>query len=168
MKIMKKIGLMFAFVSLISVKCYCQEEDITSVSKTFNIEQGGSLELNVSFGGITIVPWNKSEINITAFGMEKEDEKALEIEVIGDKKVKVDCNPKWGGSEDMHFDIKVPKKFNVNLNTKAGDITIRGKLEGDVNAKSYGGEITVGDITGNFTANTSRRRYCKRAILTVP
>ncbi len=155
MKIMKKVGLMFALVSLISIKCYCQEDDITSFSKTFKIEQGGSLELNVAFGSITIIPWNKSEINITASGMQKADEKALEIEVIGNRKVKVDCNPNWGGSEDMHFDIKVPRKFNLNLNTKAGDITISGKLEGDVNAKSYGGEITVGDITGNFMANTS-------------
>lgn len=52
------------------------------------------------------------------------------------------------------FDISVPLKYSLDLETKGGTIQV-GKLEGDLKAATAGGDIRTGDVRGPVQAETA-------------
>ena len=64
--------------------------------------------------------------------------------------------PDWfsGSNPGLHYRITVPEKFNINLHTSGGSISVA-DISGEVTARSSGGSLTFGNIRGNISANTS-------------
>ena len=56
----------------------------------------------------------------------------------------------WGAE----FDITVPLRFNLDLETKGGAIEVQ-KLEGQLQAVTAGGAIRTGDVTGPVSVETA-------------
>ena len=54
----------------------------------------------------------------------------------------------------VHYQIAVPKKFNVDLKTAGGSVGI-GDLQGEVRAQTSAGNVKVAKIAGPVTAETS-------------
>ena len=55
---------------------------------------------------------------------------------------------------NAEFLIAVPARFNLDLETQAGDIDVE-RLEGELRARTAGGDIRAGDVTGPVRVDTA-------------
>lgn len=57
-------------------------------------------------------------------------------------------------SLNVEFEVHVPRRYNVNLQTQGGEIEV-GKLDGEVHGVTAGGNISVEDVTGKVEVETA-------------
>lgn len=144
-------------LSFVAVAQKRDQEERGARSKSFTVEQGGRLEVNVRSGDITISPWNKNEVYVNADGIDPDDLDRLIMTQSGNS-VRVEFRPRsrswdWGGG--THFMINVPAEFNVNLKTSGGDLEVTDALTGRIEGTTSGGEIRLADVTGTVDMGTS-------------
>lgn len=123
-------------------------------TKTFKVEKNGLLDLKLNPGDINIKTWDKNEVVIKYRTRNEESvEEDLDIEQTGNSIIiRYDENNGWG--EDLDFQITVPKNYNLNLRTTAGDIRIKSDLNGEVNASTSAGDIDLENSVGDLKLNT--------------
>jgi len=151
---MKKITRSFiatilvAFPVLLAFSGFMQDD---SRSKTFNVGKGGTLEVSVDGGDITINVWDKNEVYVRAEGIEDEDLDHLKMRQSGnDVRVEFRNRSGWGGWGGGHlrFDITIPSQFNADLHTSGGDITLRGTIDGKISGSTSGGDVKLENVKG--------------------
>lgn len=141
------------------------EQDI--INKSFDAKAGGTLSMNVDRGSIKILTGNsdKVEIEVVRELKRASAEKAkeaferhqIEFGQDGDT-VRIEADN--GGLRNLfnnlqvEYTVTVPSKFNVDLNTKGGNIHIA-DLGGEVKAQTSGGNLDIGAISGRISARTS-------------
>lgn len=141
--------LLFLFiVSLV----YAQDKDEKRMS--FKVKTGGKLEIDVNPGDIDIEIWNKDEVQVWVSGVDVEDEKHLDV-FLKNNVVYVKYLSGWGWSEGAEFSVNIPAKFNVDVKTTGGDITISGKITGEVKLNTSGGDISTGSVEGDASIVTA-------------
>ncbi|MBI4535496.1 MAG: DUF4097 family beta strand repeat protein [Ignavibacteriae bacterium] len=147
------ILVLFAILSLST--SYAQRQG-ASKSQSFSVTKGGTLEVSINSGSISIATWDKPEVTLKLGGMDLKDDgiDKLTISHRGNV-VRVHDDDLWEYGEDVHLDVMVPDQFNLDLNTSLGDLTLRGTLTGNVEARTSAGEISLGDVTGSVNATTS-------------
>jgi hypothetical protein len=57
----------------------------------------------------------------------------------------------WSAAE---FELVVPQRFNLDLETKGGDVSVSG-LDGELRAATAGGNVQTGDVTGPVRIETA-------------
>ena len=127
--------------------------------KTFNISPGKKIIVELSSGDVKVTYWDKSEAHIKIYGNENAINKmdfSLEgndetIKVIGEKKSSVSS---WFSNINVEVEIKVPSKFNLDINTAGGDIRCGG-INGMAELNTSGGDIWADKFSGNLEASTS-------------
>lgn len=144
--------------------------------KTFTVKAGGQLEIETERGSISINTHTSETVNVEILFKAKTNDEELAEKLFNafiidydhngsdlSIKAKYKGNKSWltnlfGGSKwnklNVRFVITVPEKYNVDLNTSGGGISV-GDLEGLVNAKTSGGGLTFGNIIGNINGKTS-------------
>lgn len=136
---------------------------VVDVTKNFKVSQGGTLRMVDINGDASINTWDKNEVQIHEIKKmdvltEAEAKAALERFLTSFKqqgnRVEVDGSSYSREWMKSRFDIYVPKLFNVDVATRAGDLTVMG-LTGTVSLTTSGGEIVLGDIDGEVDARTS-------------
>lgn len=148
---------------------YASEVSSTE-TKTFKMKPGGLVLVDSDDGYITINSWNKDEVEVTikkrAWGRNKRDaERNLEnirveihkrgdnlyIRDITDEHVSIRFGffdlfrgrTEYGTRVD--FEINLPKKMNLDLNTDDGDIQVT-DVHGDLNLEVDDGDVFLCDI----------------------
>ncbi|MGB7593207.1 MAG: DUF4097 family beta strand repeat-containing protein, partial [Terriglobia bacterium] len=58
-------------------------------------------------------------------------------------------------SAGAEFDIKLPARFNLDVETQGGDIGVEGALQGDARLTTAGGDIHTTDISGPVRVETA-------------
>ncbi|HET9361715.1 MAG TPA: hypothetical protein VFO58_18310 [Vicinamibacterales bacterium] len=153
------------------------------LERTLALQPGGTFTLETDVGEVILVGDSASgaRVNLTS-GRDDFDEKYdLRFEeVAGGARVTVKRRGSWlsgwfdGGlwGNRTRFDVHVPMKTTVNVNTAGGGITvskITGRVgvhtsggglqieavEGDVNGSTSGGGVRMRDIKGNAVTSTS-------------
>ena len=142
------------------------------IQKTFDVKEGGLLKVHSALGSIEIStgPGNKVEVEITQIVKRLSDREAKKllndfniyfnqlgntVEITTDL-IKNKWNP-WnnvGRHLRLKYKIRVPAKFNLDLQTSGGSIVVD-NLEGEVVAKTSGGSLKFGRIQGPVSAKTS-------------
>lgn len=59
------------------------------------------------------------------------------------------------GSVCAEFNVQVPRRFNLDIETQGGDVTLQDSLEGEVRATTAGGGIRTVDISGPVRVETA-------------
>jgi hypothetical protein len=59
------------------------------------------------------------------------------------------------GSVGAEFDIKLPARFNLDVETQGGDIGLQGPLQGEARLTTAGGDIHATDISGPIRVETA-------------
>ena len=59
------------------------------------------------------------------------------------------------GSMGVEFDIKLPARFNLDVETQGGDINLEGPLQGEARLTTAGGDIHTADINGPVRVETA-------------
>jgi len=138
------------------------------IEKTIKVEEGGELIVVSDEGPIYIESWDKKEVRVVVIkradvGRESSAREYFEdikiwIEKSGND-VSVKGETPWGRRRRrdprIEFEITVPYKFDVNLLTEGGSLSID-DLEGNVKGETDGGSIKVGQINnGNVNISTA-------------
>jgi DUF4097 and DUF4098 domain-containing protein YvlB len=126
-------------------------------TELYDVKPGKKLEIELDVGGSASVRgWEKHnmELEISARRGDLEDYKVEVGESRSGIKVVVTSRGSWrdtGGH--VHLDIKVPNRFDVEIHTKGGDISIEG-IEGIFEGKTMGGDIDLRSLKGEIGLTT--------------
>lgn len=138
------------------------------VEKSFQVQKGGTLFLKTDRGSVELRAHAAEEVKVNVIleadtrnrERAKElmdsfeltfDQRGNDVEILGE------WPDKWFRRDDrlkVHFDIFVPQRYNLDVETAGGSIDVS-DLEGQVKLHTSGGSITTGRIGGSVLASTS-------------
>ena len=64
-----------------------------------------------------------------------------------------------GGNFGVKFQITVPPRYNLDVETQGGDITVEAPLEGEAKLTTAGGDVRTSDVTGAVRIETAGRQH---------
>jgi DUF4097 and DUF4098 domain-containing protein YvlB len=130
------------------------------IEKSFKTSEGKTLIFESSSGDIRIYTSDKPEVRIKIYGdpdvidridlIYSENQDGMKIKV---KKI----TSFWGffsRSFYIDYDLIIPKKYNVVINSSAGDVYLK-NLTGNIKIKNSAGDLKIENINGNISATTS-------------
>jgi hypothetical protein len=142
------------------------------VEKTFTVQPGGLLKVETQGGDVRVQTSADAAVKVTARERIRASSDAeadeilkkltLEIEQSADgvsasaKYEKQLAGFHWGSWPPVQVDfiVTVPVNYNVELKTSGGDVTV-GNLNGKVFARTSGGDVMLGKISGEIDGGTS-------------
>jgi Toastrack DUF4097 len=163
---MKKSNLpLMLFAVMFGLSLMINAQDNTGISqnntaaksKSFNVNKGGTLNVQITSGDIKITTSDKNEVNIKIASEDKEDINNITA-TLENNTVKIRNNySSWGGwtGGDISLNISIPSEFNIDINTQSGDVTENGNLKGTATIFTAGGDIMTGDISGRTNLKSS-------------
>lgn len=151
-----------------SVAAYAETEE--RLNKTFKTQPGGQLVVDVDFGSIDVSPSEGSAITVDVVRKIHRGDKESEQAFLKDRPITISQdgntltvrsraqtkNWSWRGTQrtEGKYVLKVPVRFNTDVRTAGGSISVNG-LTGEAKAKTSGGSIKVADLHGSLDAHTS-------------
>ena len=126
------------------------------IKKEFQTEPGKKLQLELTTGGsIDIRGWDKNVVQIEARirGGDKEDYVFDFDERSRGIRVEISYEGYRRHSHSVSVDVLVPKKYDLELETMGGDISLTG-IEGYFAGETMGGEIDLMDLKGEADLTT--------------
>ena len=141
-----------------------------TVEKTFTIQPGGTLKVETAGGNITVDPGAGDTVKVVAkerirAGSDAEADELLKdltltIEQQGNDVTAISKYHRgvasWFGNTPVQvsFVITVPDRYNTDLKTSGGNITV-GDLAGKMEMRTSGGNVKIGNIDGTVDGGTS-------------
>lgn len=160
-----------------------------NISQEYTCASGGHLVVEVAFGGIEISAGADDKVSIEGYRKIEAPNEALEKKYFAEVPITIAQDGKtitlrarrldqkswdWPADTKMeaHYVVRVPKKFQLEINTGGGPIAARGTegaatittgggklkldhLRGPLNAKTSGGNIVLSNCEGGLEINTS-------------
>ncbi len=134
--------------------------------KTFPTTEGKTVHVKVSGGDVLLSSWDKNEVYVKILGNENAEER-LEfdlnstddgVEIISRKR---NSGINWFHNIQVRVEVKVPQKYNSDINTSGGDISYSGingiaRLNtsgGDVEGENFGGRLDISTSGGDISLN---------------
>ncbi len=119
---------------------------------------GGSFTLRTDVGSIEVRTWNQNRIQVDLdqnLGSRFHSTCRIAngnatVEGRLDRANRMN----WGRNQHVRYVVRVPERFNLDVNTAGGSIEV-GDLEGRVAVRTSGGSLSIGSIEGAVQANTS-------------
>lgn len=149
-------GLLTAFiVSFLVFGVTAGPATAQDVSRTFSVSEGDELELDIETGGdIVIRAWDRSEVSveITIDGGDERDVIVNVDEFSGGVEVHTEYDSRRSRA-DVSVLVMVPRRFDVDINTTGGDITIDG-VEGSIEGETMGGDLDLTGLSGRIRMST--------------
>jgi DUF4097 and DUF4098 domain-containing protein YvlB len=130
---------------------------LQQLDKDFNIPAGKKLDLQIQTGGsVNITGWDKDVVSIrlTVGGRDWQDcrfeakETPSTLQIISRYQ-----GTRNSYSTSLHFEIKVPKRFDVEIESGGGEIRIT-DVAGDINGKTMGGNLELNNVGGELNLTT--------------
>jgi len=171
-----KITIILLSLLIIQVTAFSQERGkiteerggfIETIDKTYKVGKGGTLRLSSDEGPIYVDTWLEDKVRVVVVKKVDVRNKSRAEEVFEDIEVritksgndiKVEGRTPWRKSRrgfSLSFEITVPYKYNVDVETDGGSIRIA-DLEGNLTAETAGGSIRVGQIfNGDLNVKTA-------------
>jgi DUF4097 and DUF4098 domain-containing protein YvlB len=134
-----------------------QANALQQLEKDFNIPAGKKLNLQLKTGGsVNIAGWDKDVVSIklNVGGRDWQDcrfeanETPSALHVIS----RYEGNRK-SYSTSLHFEIKVPKRFDIEIQSAGGDLRIS-NVTGDLRGKTLGGLLELSNVGGELNLTT--------------
>jgi hypothetical protein len=142
-----------------------------NTSRQLDVTPGGKLVVDVDFGTINVTAGADDKVVIEAYrkidfgdeAKEKEYFAAAPVAISQDGNVvtvrahyaKSKGFWSFGHSEmDGRYTIRVPKRFETDLHTEGGDVSV-GEITGNATVKTSGGKLAFKHLEGTLNANTS-------------
>ena len=121
--------------------------------KEFKTSPGKRLEIDLQQGGeIEITGWPKSLITVDVDGDEDYLDNLKFHYNNGNLRIK-DSHFNRHGQRRLTLVIKVPEKFNIDVETMGGDVQID-NVEGSIEGETMGGELNFSNLKGTLNFST--------------
>ncbi|HJQ10994.1 MAG TPA: M56 family metallopeptidase [Gemmatimonadaceae bacterium] len=121
------------------------------------VRSGGTLYIDLNTGGgITIRPWDRSEVQVRArLGGRDWRQTRVTLEPSnGGATLASEFTESSGNTSTSHdFDIQLPREFNVRIKSSGGSISIA-NMSGSFTGSTGGGEIDIRSVNGRVELNT--------------
>ena len=149
-------------------------DDVNSsnrIEKTYNVNPGGRLTVNSDIGTVDVQTTTQNKVEVVVTKKAKRQLDSLVQEALAD--FQVTFNPTRSGVSisgvfqrgrnywrrqlnqlDIRFLVTVPRRYNVDLTTKSGNISTDG-LTGEVQAQTSAGNIYTDNVIGTVQTQTS-------------
>jgi hypothetical protein len=146
-----------------------KQKETAEWRKTYELQPGGRLEISNINGKIDVEPGTGSTVDIIAektargasSGAARQALEQIEIlETTSPSSIRIETKiPRGGtmfggGSQQVHYIVKVPASADVKFTTVNGGIEISG-LKGRIAAEATNGGIKAHDISGSIQASTT-------------
>ncbi len=139
-----------------------EEDSEDTLQKSFTVSPGGLFNLDTERGSIEVKGKSGNSVNIKVLNKVKNFEvkfkkKGNDIFVTGNFEggafTKLWYKFMWHLT-DLRFEITVPSRYNIDINTFGGRISVE-DVEGEVRSKTSGGGLRFSEIRGPVTGKTS-------------
>ena len=154
-----------------AVPDFLTETTLEDIVQTFPVAANGKLTINADCGGIDIQSTEDDTVSlrIQRAAQLKADRRAAEILKNLDVQITheasdVKIEAKFTGDAkrwqkrkndlDVHFDIRVPRHYHLDLQTASDDISVA-NVTGDVNVETFRAGLRLQGINGRIDATTS-------------
>ena len=158
---MRKYVLAFGLLAFASPAVLAAFDETEHVTRTIQMAPGGTLRLKSFSGRVTITTSDRPEVTIDAVRRgtrDRLDHVKLDIHTEGSNVVSVDANHhdrSWSWFEftgrnsvvDTDFDIKVPRRTNLNISVFSAPVTVDG-VEGSHKVHSFSSRLSLSDVSG--------------------
>jgi len=134
------------------------------LDRTFSVAPGGRLTIEADGSDLRVTGTggNQVVVHILLTGSERTLERmTLSAEQSGNDVAVVSKHDtgKWtdwlgGWNNDGKIEVQVPREYNIDIRTSGGDMTV-GQLQGTARGRTSGGDIRVTDIRGPVDMQTS-------------
>ena len=123
----------------------------SGLRRTVKAGKGGDLSVSVIEGNVRVSGWDRDEVTVRVNGASEEDENCLNVLQHGNS-IHVSVR---GGCDFSELEIRVPSKFNVEIQSASGDIEVDGPLSGTIKGSTSGGGIRLGALGGRVDMQTA-------------
>jgi DUF4097 and DUF4098 domain-containing protein YvlB len=149
---MKKV-MLICFCFILS----CLPVFAADIVKEFKVPIGKRLEMELKSGGsINIVGWEKElvTVEVDLMGRDADDCKVDFDQTESGIRIYSRCAA-WRNnhSSSLHFEIKIPKRFDLDFDSMGGGVSISG-VEGRIAGKTMGGELDLTQLKGMLDLRT--------------
>ena len=166
-KILFILNLILLFLIFIVITS-SQAGETAKIERSFSVKEGGTLTLESDIGAIEVQSIAGEKVKVEVHrefrGWDDDDIKdfledfQIDFEQTGDDvtvtaRLKRRRNDVWEHLK-IKFYVEVPSKYNVDLATAGGSISVK-DLEGEVHASTSGGSLNFGSIKGPVHGETS-------------
>lgn len=128
-----------------------------NIEKEFKVSPGKKLDVDLRTGGsLKIVGWDKAIVSVKGKLRGRDAENArveVEEESSGVRVSSYYEGRRKSSSSDLEFEIHVPNKFDLTLETMGGGITID-NVEGEIDGKTMGGALELSHLKGRLDLTT--------------
>lgn len=146
----------------------------TTIARSFNVGGGGTLEVDASFGSIEITTSSGNLVEVRVVREVRDRYRDDAAQLLGEHDVQMaqdgndvavtamlddDARDRWHDDYRstplrVRFEISVPRAYNVDLETRGGNISVE-DLDGAVRTETAGGNLVFGNINGTVWGHTS-------------
>ena len=158
---MRKYLLAFGLLALAAPAVLAAFDETEHVTRTIQMAPGGTLRLKSFSGRVNITTSDRPEVTIAAVRhgtRDRLDRVKLDIHTEGSNVLSVDANHhdrSWSWFEftgrnsvvDTDFDIKVPRRTNLNISVFSAPVTVDG-VEGSHTVHSFSSRLSLSDVAG--------------------
>ncbi|HVT04738.1 MAG TPA: DUF4097 family beta strand repeat-containing protein [Thermoanaerobaculia bacterium] len=143
----------------------------SNIQKNFSVAAGGKLIVDTDLGDVEVRTSPSNSVSVQVFREArladakdaeklfskfhlKFEQKGNDIEVRGDYEDQSFFHLFDNARLNVRFVITVPSRYDVDVNTSGGDVSVA-DLAGNVTIKTSGGDLKIGRIDGTVDAGTS-------------
>jgi DUF4097 and DUF4098 domain-containing protein YvlB len=175
---MRRVSAVFAALALTTLTAHAEQN---TVHRTFNVGSGGTLHVDADVGDVHVTSGSAGVVSIEVKRRGSSEEVRNDHLTFDQSGSDVTVRSRaeheslwfhWSRSLDVHYEITIPSRYNIDIKTSGGDITGSdiggnadvhtsggdvklGRVSGTVRAKSSGGDVTIESAGGTVNANTS-------------
>lgn len=128
-------------------------KDLQDFTKSFKVNKGGKMIIDINPGSINLNTWDKNEVYVKVKNVESNEVKNVEVYLEGNNVV-VRYSSEWGWGEEIELEASIPSQYSIEAKTTGGDILVRGNIVGNVELISMGGDISTKNVKGKVRINT--------------
>ena len=172
----KVLVIMLFLTAAFPFKALSKYQD--SIERTFMVHEGGTLDIKSDIGSISVTSGTKETVEVRINREVDTNNKDLAEEILenleismekqrDDVYIEIDYkNKDWNffslfsnkrNNLRLKIEVTIPEKYNVDLKTSGGSITVE-DLDGYANCRTSGGSIELESVNGPVNANTSGGR----------
>ena len=152
---MRKLTVVFLALSVCYLTLSVEAYQAQDVGKNFRVASGKKLIIDLKTGGSVVIRgWDQDQVSVQS---DTDDPQTYELDVSevpeGVRIFSRHMGNRRNYSSNLKFDIKVPRRFDVSIDTMGGGVTIEG-VEGEFTGKTMGGALDLANVKGSARLTT--------------
>jgi len=169
---MKSFITLLTLGALLAAPAMLQAKITRTLEKNFTVQPGGTLRVQTQGGDIKVLTGPGNDVKVTATEVIQADTEAKADELLKDLDLTIEQNAdnvtakakyekERGGWHfgnwppvNVSFTVVVPTRYNVDLNTSGGDISVA-SINGQARLRTSGGDLKLERVDGEVDGGTS-------------